>query len=198
MQEIENKKQNYYIDNFTQTNLFNKNLTFDKQTQTNKTQTFDTFTQTTLKEIFKTTGEMGVQCNKIVFTKNILTQTEVIQEQAPATNQASSNYMDNKLNDLLKNSFNNYTNRRPTTNQANTILNNTPDEKKSRLFKFQSKTPSNKQISSDNLTLKRLNENFNTNIPSMSASSKRVRLSEPNFEIDNLEDNDFNNLNQDF
>ena len=140
---------------------------------------------------------MGIQCNKIVFTKIISTQTEIIHQEQAITSKSSSNYMDNKLNDLIKNSFNNYTNRRPS-NPTNTSQTNAADtSNKSRLFKFQTKTqtPSNKQISSDNLTLQKINQN--SNMP-LSASNKRVRISETSFEIDNLEENDFNNLNQDF
>ena len=52
---------------------------------------------------------MGIQCNKIVFTKSISTQTEIIHQEQAITSKSSSNYMDNKLNDFIKNSFNNYT-----------------------------------------------------------------------------------------
>ena len=143
---------------------------------------------------------MGIQCNKIVFTKSISTQTEIIHQEQAITSKSSSNYMDNKLNDLIKNSFNNYTNRRPS-NPTNTSQTNAADtSNKSRLFKFQTKTqtPSNKQISSDNITLKKINQNFQNSNMTLSASNKRVRISETSFEIDNLEENDFNNLNQDF
>ena len=195
LEEIENKKQNYYIDNFTQTNVFNKNLTLDKHTQTNKLQTFDTFTQTLTKDLFnKPAAEIGIQCNRLVFTKNISTQTQ-FEEAKDATSKANAQYLDNKLNDLLKQSFNNYTNR--NTNKSESPLN---DGQKNKIFKFQIKNPTasarqkQQQINfNDNLTLRALNQNFNS-----SSASKRVRISESTLEIHDLEDEDYRQLNQDF
>jgi hypothetical protein len=172
---------------------------FDKYVQTNKSQTFDRLTQTnTLKSINQTTA-IGIQCNKLVFTKNISTQTDFLPPQSTPTipttpittvkkSTTTAQYLDNKLNDLLKQSFNNYTNRCLTNNNNNqspvrSIDNN--NNKVLNLFKNQQNS---------NLTLKKLNENLNVN----SSSSKRVRFTESTLEIDDVEENDYRQMNQDF
>ena len=70
---------------------------------------------------------MGIQCNRIVFTKSISTQTEIIHQEQAITSKSSSNYMDNKLNDFIKNCFNNFTNKRPS-NPTNTSQTNAVDK----------------------------------------------------------------------
>lgn len=183
--------------------MFNKSLTLDKHTQTNKIQIFDTCTQTSTKELFKANDlEIDTQYNKLVFTKNISTQTELatpvvprIVDQAVTSkaNGVSSNYLDNKLNDLLRHSFNNYTNRHSTTLHSPLKTSNT----NVKVFKFHSKAPNIKQISNDNLTLKALNQNFSSSLAS-STSNKRPRISDSLFELDDLEENDSKNFNENF
>lgn len=190
---MELKKQNL-IDICTQTLLTGNryNLMFDKSVQT-RVHSFDVFTQTINKDLISIdkvqtlASSIGIQCNKLTFTKDIAIQVDLTQVK-PLLDQpvnANQNYMNNKLSEYLKQSYNNYASRCAMNNKHT---------------KFEiNKKPSPTQTASAKTPYENFNKrktSLNENLSSI--ANKRVRFNESTIEIDELDDDDYKHVNKNF